>query len=59
MDEGNRSYSGPQLIEAIINMNAAFRLAADPDRDEETGEVLPDVLAGWAEVSAWDDVTLN
>ena len=55
----NRSYSGPQLIEAIINMNAAFRLAADPDRDEETGEVLPDVLAGWAEVSAWDDVTLN
>lgn len=55
----DRSLSGPQLIEAIINMNAAFRLAADPERDEDTGELIPDVLAGWAEVSAWDDVRLN
>ena len=55
----NRTYYGPQLIEAIMNMNAAFPLTADPGKDEGTGELIPEDIAGWADVSIWEDVYLN
>lgn len=55
----NSSYYGPALIEAIMNMNAAFPLAADPDKEEDTGESKPEQIAGWVEVSTWEDFYLN
>lgn len=55
----NKTYYGPQLIEAIMNMNAAFPLAADPEKDEDTGESKPENIVGWVEVSTWDNIYLN
>ena len=49
----------PELVKAIMNMNAAFLLEADPDRDSGTGESILDIEAGFADVTSWEDVYLN
>ena len=53
------AYYGPELIRAIMNMNAAFPLAADPNRDSGTGEQILDIDAGFADVTPWEDMYLN
>ena len=50
---------GKELVTAIMNMNAAFPLAADPNRDSSTGEKILDIDAGFADVTPWDDMYLN
>ena len=50
---------GPELITAIINMNAAFLLESDPTIDPGTGESVLDIEAGFADVTSWEDVYLN
>lgn len=55
----NSQYYGPELVKAIMNMNAAFLLEADPDRDAGTGESILDIEAGFADVTSWEDVYLN
>ena len=55
----NSSYKGPQLVEAIMNMNAAFVLEADPEGDHRTGEQMVDLDAGYADVNTWEDIYLN
>lgn len=55
----NSQYYGPELVKAIMNMNAAFLLESDPDRDAGTGESILDIEAGYADVTSWEDVYLN
>lgn len=52
-------YDGPQLVEAIMNMNAAFVLEQDPQGDYRTGDQMLDLDAGFADVTSWDDIELN
>ena len=55
----NDDYDGPELIRAIMNMNAAFLLEANPDQDAGTGESILEIEAGFADVTSWEDVYLN
>ena len=55
----NDRYDGPELIRAIMNMNAAFLLESDPNIDPETGESNLEIEAGFADVTSWEDVYLN
>lgn len=55
----NSQYYGPELVKAIMNMNAAFLLEADPNKDASTGESVLDIEAGFADVTSWEDAYLN
>ena len=55
----NDRYDGPELIRAIMNMNAAFLLESDPNVDPETGESNLEIEAGFADVTPWEDMCLN